>query len=290
MPSHPLCRGPLWPAAGARALGLLALLLVAACRTGANYADPAAHGGSAPAPVGAATADGVLRVVTFNVKLGKAVSEAADLLGSHPELRGADLVLLQEMDERGVAAVARSLGMGYAYYPAVRHLRTGRDFGNAVLSPWPILEHEALLLPHVSLFTRTQRIATAATVRVEGERVRVYSVHLGTQAEIGDGFRDEQLERVLDDAGAWDRVVIGGDMNSGRPGLLAERRGYRRPTEDGPFTAPLGRWDHVFVRGFGGAPARAGTVEHDGDVSDHRPVWVALEWGELAPPPRNPAG
>jgi endonuclease/exonuclease/phosphatase family metal-dependent hydrolase len=39
----------------------------------------------------------------------------------------------------------------------------------------------------------------------------------------------------------------------------------------------LGRWDHIFTRGFGGAgEPGAGTVRDNRGTSDHLPVWTVL--------------
>ncbi len=42
------------------------------------------------------------------------------------------------MDEQGVSQIARWLGLNYAYYPSVIYPATGRYYGPAILSPWPI--------------------------------------------------------------------------------------------------------------------------------------------------------
>lgn len=92
-----------------------AMLFLAGCRV-TNYAEPAQ-------PF-YATHDGVardkepgLRVVTFNVKEGEKIAETIAALGQHPDLRDADIVVLQEMNAEGVAAVARALRMNSAYFP-----------------------------------------------------------------------------------------------------------------------------------------------------------------------------
>jgi len=83
------------------------------------------------------------------------------------------------MDAPNVEAVARALGLNYVYFPAARHPETGRDFGNAVLSPWPIEEGWKLFLPHPSRLVGLVRAAACARVRIGRRAVRVYSVHLG---------------------------------------------------------------------------------------------------------------
>lgn len=263
---------------GLRLPGLLVLVALAGCRTGQNYVDPAGPRYAAAVPVAAvpsSTGPDSLRVVSFNVEHALRVDGAIALLTSSEGLRDADVVLLQEMDAEGTRRIAEALAMGYVYYPATFHLGTERDFGNAVLSRWPIASDEKIFLPHVAPFGRIRRIATAVTLMVSGAPVRVYSVHLGTVVNVGPGAQRAQFRAVLADAARHERVVIGGDMNTAGVGGIARDQGYAWPTEEGPRTLRWGRWDHIFFRGLG-LPQRdgAGTVLEIGDVSDHRPVWA----------------
>jgi len=259
------------------------LTLLAACRTGRNYpgANEPRYAGAPPAgPAPASRRADTLRVVTFNVRFAIEVDSAIAVLTSAPALRDADVVLLQEMDGDGTRRVAEALGMAYVYYPAIFRRPTRRDFGNAVLSRWPIEGDAKLVLPHVSRYARTQRIATAATIRVgDTTRVRVYSTHLGTVFDVGAAARRAQLRAILADAERWPRVVLGGDMNSEDVGRVAVAMGYAWPTERGPYTTPRRqRLDHVFLKGLatpnGTAPAAAGVVSEIRGASDHFAVWV----------------
>jgi endonuclease/exonuclease/phosphatase family metal-dependent hydrolase len=220
----------------------------------------------------------MLRLVSFNIEFAYHVDSAIALLTSHPALRGADVLLLQEMDEVATRKVADALSLWSVYYPAIFHLRTKRQFGNAVLSRCPIVEDKKIVLPHVSRFVRTQRTATAATIRVGGMLVRIYSTHLGTMGDVAPAARQNQLRAILADAERYPRVVIGGDMNDQGVGRLARDLGYVWPTEHGPNTSNLGRLDHIFLKGLASPDSgAAGTVLEVGRSSDHLPVWaVAL--------------
>jgi endonuclease/exonuclease/phosphatase family metal-dependent hydrolase len=257
---------------------LLVIGLLAGCRTGRNYRDPAGpRYAGAPDPAPARAATDTLRVVSFNIEYALRVDSAIAILRSEPALRDADVVLLQEMDGAATRRVAEALGMWYAYYPAIYRLRTRRDFGNAVLSRWPIVEDAKLVLPHVSRYGRTQRTATAATIRVGERLVRVYSTHLGTLADVGGGARRDQLRAILDDAARFPRAIVGGDMNSAGVGDVAAAKGFTWPTERGPRTTRLGRWDHIFVKGLASPDsAAAGTIADVRGVSDHVPVWARV--------------
>ena len=142
-----------------------------------------------------------------------------------------------------------------------------------MLSRWAIVDDAKLILPHPSRYAGTHRIATAATVRVNGRLLRVYSTHLGTAADISSRDRRSQLAAILADATCCALAVIGGDMNDETAGRVAEAAGYLWLTQTGPPTARGGRLDHIFLKGM--RPARgSGTVTGSRGVSDHHPVWV----------------
>jgi endonuclease/exonuclease/phosphatase family metal-dependent hydrolase len=259
-----------------------ALLLVVgalpACRTGRNYESPTGprYAGGPRVDRAAGAADVArLRIVSFNIEFGAQVDSAIALLASDPALRAADVILLQEMDGEGTERVADALGLWYVYFPAIYHLRTRREFGNAVLSRWPIVEDRKILLPHTARFSRTRRTATAATLRVGVSLVRVYSTHLSTPTDVAPAGRRDQLRTILSDAARYPRVVIGGDMNDAAVGHVALEMGYAWPTRHGPDTSRLGRWDHIFLKGLVSPDsAAAGTVLEVRRSSDHRPVWA----------------
>jgi endonuclease/exonuclease/phosphatase family metal-dependent hydrolase len=258
---------------------LIALVLVAAgCRTGYDYQSatgPRYSGVSVGAAMDSCAHPCTLRIVSFNSHFARDIDGAIGLLASDSALRGADVILLQEMDAAGTQKLATALARSYVYYPAIFHRRSRRDFGNAVVSRWPIVDDAKLVLPHPSRYARTHRIATMATLRVGASRVRVYSTHLGTIADIGSGRRRDQLRFIFADAKDHQLVVIGGDLNDDSVGLIAEEAGYSWPTRHGPRTHRLGRWDHIFLKGVQSPDSAAsGTIVDSRGVSDHRPVWA----------------
>ncbi len=260
-----------------RALSALLLpLLLTACATRTNYLDPAGPRSVGPIPGTPALAEWrqQLMVASFNIQEGLRLDSALAVINGQPEIRDADILLLQEMDSDGAQRIAQALGMGWVYYAGAE--RRGREFGNAILSRWPIVEHEKLILPHLSIFGGMQRIATAVTILVGKLPVRVYSVHLSTPVNLWQAARRDQLRAVLHDASTHPRVVIGGDFNSGALPEMAVARGYTWPTEEGPRTVLFGRWDHIVMKGFDHPTTSAtGTVEDNRNASDHRPVWAA---------------
>lgn len=249
------------------------------CRTGVNYtslAGPRYIGAVAPAPHAAAP-PATIRLVTFNIQFAREIDSAIVLLQSAAALAHADVIALQEMDAWGTSRIADALGMSYVYYPATVHPATGRDFGNAILSRWPIQDDEKVILPHLARFGKTERIATAATLLISGVPVRVYSVHLATQIGAGPGARRDQVRAVLADAAAYPRVIVSGDMNSHGIGEEFRAAGYAWPTEHNPHTEHWWNWDHVFLRGLALRDgASTGVVRHNRHASDHHPVWAVV--------------
>lgn len=260
-----------------KSLAIFAALLATGCQLQRNYttADGPRYLGVAPPHVVAPRLSDTLRIVSFNIEYALQIDSALAVIRSESDLRGADVILLQEMDAVATRYLARTLGMWFVYYPATLHLRHHRDFGNAILSRWPIIDDAKILLPHHARLVGTARTATAATIRVGNEDIRVYSTHLGTYANISLAQRREQLQAILEDANPYPRVVLGGDMNDPSVGELARAMGYLWPTEKGPRTAAIGRLDHIFLKGlFTADSAGTGTVLDVRHSSDHRPVWA----------------
>jgi hypothetical protein len=93
---------------------LLGLVASLGCATATNYTEPNRPryaGAHAEETRPAASPDGALRVVTFNIEYAKRIDAALEALRSHPELRGADVIALQEMDAPGVERIARALAL-----------------------------------------------------------------------------------------------------------------------------------------------------------------------------------
>ena len=224
--------------------------------------------------------DGDLLVVSYNLFQGRDVPAAIAALRDGP-LAGADLVLMQEMEDEGVDDIASVLGLRYVYYPA--SVKAGRDWGNAVLSRWPLVEYHKVLLPHADPYSDSRRIATRATVDIGGRMLLVYSTHIATPS-LGLGARLDQVEAIADDAGDELPAVIGGDFNTADPGSsgqtleLLRVRDFAwasdRATDTGTaFGLRDATLDYVFARGL--AAGASGTFRGDAG-SDHRPIWVEL--------------
>ncbi|MEZ4648315.1 MAG: endonuclease/exonuclease/phosphatase family protein [Candidatus Eisenbacteria bacterium] len=249
------------------------------CASTHNYTLPDAPRYAGRAIVSRPDPDPEIRVVSFNIEHARRISEATRLLLDAPELRGADIVFLQEMDAAGTESIADSLGMHWVYYPAMVSSGTGRDFGNAILSRWPLRDDQKIVLPHTEFWKWSRRIAVSATADIEGRTVRLYSVHLALPFLVGRSGRRDQIEAILRDV-AWHPgpVIIGGDFNAQGVGEPIEDAGFSWPTRGLGHTTKVFAVDHIFARGFEYADAPpSGVVRNGSGASDHSPVWAVFE-------------
>ncbi|WP_244237069.1 endonuclease/exonuclease/phosphatase family protein [Corallococcus llansteffanensis] len=221
--------------------------------------------------------------MTFNLAFAENVSEAITAL-TRPPLAEADVIAMQEMDATSVDRIARELGLAYVYYPASVQV-DGDDFGNALLSRWPITADRKINLPHDDPYHQQHRIAVVATLDIRGTPVQVVSVHNATPI-VGLSGRLDQAETIIDAVDGTEPLqVIAGDFNTSDPGSLKQtvklfsERGYQWASEGVGDTVdsvigglPL---DSVFVRGLSAVDRG---VDRRPAGSDHHPVWVRFAW------------
>ncbi len=81
-----------------------------------------------------------------------ALREISTWTGAQAEMTGLFHVL---------GGIARALEMNSILFPGAIHPKTGRDFGNALLSPWPLEDARKLILPGESRFTGLKRVGPA---------------------------------------------------------------------------------------------------------------------------------
>jgi endonuclease/exonuclease/phosphatase family metal-dependent hydrolase len=263
---------------------------VLGCASAVNYLDPSGplyvypgegHAASSPSRES-------FRVVSFNIAYGIEIDRAIEVLRGTEPLREPDLLALQEMDAPGTERIAKALGLNAVYFPSGVHPKHRRDFGCAVLSPWPLDEPRKVVLPHGARGSGLRRSAVGATLVRGDERIRVYSVHLPSPLAVSGGSRRDEL-RVLaaDAATAGGPVVIAGDFNSHDKVEELARAGFTWVTRDLGATARLRllgmgiaglAYDHVLAKGLGVAnePAAVGVVADNRGASDHEPIWAVL--------------
>ncbi len=236
----------------------------------ARYRDPASAGDSA-------------LIVSYNIKFGLRIPEATSEFKIFDPLPRSDIILLQEVDEHGTNRMARTLGYNFVYYPASVH-RHGRNFGNAILSRWPILNPTKFILPRRSPATNQIRLAAKAEIAIGNVHLRTYSVHTEVYLSTRKHRRQQVSALVEDVQPGSEPVVIGGDFNTVRRAhiqRLEEQFGSIGMTRVSRGIGPTIRKyrlqpsaaDHIFARGV--------ELEERGKVpqvvsSDHFPIWVRI--------------
>ena len=227
------------------------------------------------------------RLVCWNIEDGLDIDGAIAGLTGHPNLADADAVCLQEMDPDGVERIARELGLRYLYMESSQDERSGRGFGNAILSPWPLTDHVAVPLPHTAKAYGRPRAAVGATVTrtlpsAEPMAVSVWSVH----AEIPPLSLSRRVAQFTAVAARAispnpDHLLIAGDFNTTTLTAvdaideLYDMFDLERLTlPAGPSLRRAGRLfhlDHIFGRGV---DVHGVGVERTVIASDHWPLWV----------------
>lgn len=179
-----------------------------------------------------------------------------------------DVVLLQEVDQfvsrsnhdRQVDMLGDMLGMRHrTYFPNVK-VRGGGEYGNAILSRFPLTMTQNI---NLTVGRRKRRSVLHARYRVRlGKRgkhtrtVHVYNMHLG----LSGGERKLQLQKFLESHpfnGFHPRtpVIVAGDLNDVwgtlGPAFLepAGFNGMKRSLRTFPAYAPIRALDAVYVKG-----------------------------------------
>jgi endonuclease/exonuclease/phosphatase family metal-dependent hydrolase len=216
-----------------------------------------------------------LRIATYNVCHGRRLERAIAVALAEPSLAQADVLALQECDQRAAEQFATALGMNYLYVPGPVHYWTRRHFAPALLSRWPMQSGRCVDLPHHGLW-QLRRVAVAATVLVRDRAVSAYAVHFGNMREMLPRHQSAQVRALLLEAAGPGPSLVAGDLNRKGLGALFQAAGWRWITQDVGRTHLIWSFDHVFVKGFDGGPARAGSVQAALTASDHRAVWAEV--------------
>jgi len=262
---------------------LFLLLLLAACQPINNYDTEATPFVGAYATT--TYTDSIdLRLITWNIQYGEDTDEAVTALLENENLNGTDVLLLQEMDETAVSQIAQSLQVNYIYYPASIHSHHDKNFGNAILSPWPLSQPAKLILPHENPKNDQIRIAVRAVADINGVPALIYSTHTET-IWLSAAKRTAQIKAITDDITAngddYEIIVVGGDFNSTTAVSIAnitaqfKAVGLERVSAGASPTVIVGgiefTADHLFAKGV---TLVENGVETEIKVSDHFPVWV----------------
>jgi endonuclease/exonuclease/phosphatase family metal-dependent hydrolase len=272
---------------------LAASVLLAACAHGP--AKDTSIETTFPATAGTQPLPRDFRVMTFNLH-GETGAHVANAIAKDPALRTADLLVLEEVHgSHGCSTaceVAKQLGMNAVYEPEFAD-RDGSD-GVAIVSRAPIDSAQVIPLPYINVHWNDEerRAAIAATVRVDGQPVTVYAVHLTNRLTVGQ--RRRQMLPVLAHAAKQTTpVIIAGDFNTSpftwlahtipiptgtqddRLEELMRAHGFQTPVVDSGSTHRYFwmKLDAIYTRGF---QTRAFATTNALKVSDHKALWAQV--------------
>lgn len=211
-----------------------------------------------------------------------------------------DLVALQEVDQAArrsnvdsqVDLLGDLLGMRHrTWFPNVR-VRGGGQYGNAILSRFPLTETTNIDLT-IPPKKRRSVLHARYRVRLPGKRgrhtrtIHVYNMHLG----LSGIERKMQLRKFLDSQPfvglhSDTPIIVCGDLNDVwgtlGPKLFnpAGFRGIGRPLRTFPAYAPVRALDGIYVRGDARiVNAQRGRVDIAKRASDHLPLIADLDIG-----------
>ena len=174
-----------------------------------------------------------IRAAVFNMEHGYRIREIAPFLTECPELKDADILFGNEMDdgtERSgnidtAKALAELIGYNYAYGLEFIELVNPRDEkgyeGNVLFSKWPIVRAETLYTPEgYNWYFDEQvrigaRVAVLCELDIAGKHIGAVCIHLENRTS--PEFRAVQTKAILDEADAFFGsipILVGGDFNS----------------------------------------------------------------------------
>lgn len=246
----------------------------------------------------------IIRVLTYNVHKcigGLDRKYRPERIVEVIEHHDPHIILLQEVDNNAARSsyhkqvdyLAEHLGLPHRVWAPNVFLRRGGEYGNAIISRFPILESQNI---NLTIGRRKRRSVLHGKVRVRvggGVRtIHVYNMHLG----LAESERKKQLD-LFCQSDPFHRlpqrspIIVGGDMNDvwGSLGpLYFYPRGFhgRNPViKTFPSWAPARALDAIYARGDvkiqSIKPSRKRTARF---ASDHLPLIATLE---LLPRPKT---
>ena len=229
-----------------------------------------------------------LSVVTLNLAKEASVPRMAAELRARPDLRDADVFLLQEVADGAAEGLAGNLRLHFASSPPA----PGTGDHLAILSRYPLREVRVRQLKRYDLVFHTRsRFALSATAETPWGPVRVLNTHLDTR--INSSERLAQLQAAMGDT-AGEATIVGGDFNSNWfywinhvlpvPAWRSQASGvesfmttagYRTavPRQATTFDYLGQHLDWIWLRGIGPAASRIYPLK----FSDHHACWARVE-------------
>ncbi|HEU4766901.1 MAG TPA: endonuclease/exonuclease/phosphatase family protein [Pyrinomonadaceae bacterium] len=239
-----------------------------------------------------------VKIVSYNIRFrsGKELKKMISLLHNDPEVGGAAILGLQEVDRRKKRSgncnttkmIAEELGLHYAWAaPPAPEPDDEEETGVAILSVYPLSDVRRIVLPHEGPNGR-RRVALGATVEVDGRKWRVYSAHAETRLAMKKKL--EQFKAIMDDLAQLPSdtpAIIMGDLNTWESS--ADDKTHKLFSDAG-WKTPFGgeatfkrkvllvpiemKLDWVWLRGL---EAGSFGIDRTIELSDHWPLWTNVK-------------
>ncbi len=241
-----------------------------------------------------------VRVLSYNIHHAEGVDKVLDVERIARVIRSADpdLVALQEVDRNATrtgsvdqpAELAKRTGLAGAFGPNIP--LPGGDYGNAVLSRWPILRSENHRLPNVDAGEQRGVLEVHVMPPGRAEPLVLWATHFDHRQNDAERRQSAQAiaERIARAPGQ--PALLVGDLNDvpASATLTALASDWTRANAEILPTIPAGRparqIDYVLFR----PAARWRTVEtrvlDEAIASDHRPFLAVLDLVAPSTPPR----
>jgi endonuclease/exonuclease/phosphatase family metal-dependent hydrolase len=240
-----------------------------------------------------------IKIVSYNIRWrsGDELKKIIQLLENDPEIGGASIMGLQEVDRRKKRSgnnntakmIADGLGLHYAWAaPPSAKPNDEEETGVAIFSVYPLSDIRRIVLPHRGPNGR-RRVALGATVDIDNRRWRVYSAHAETRISFDKKL--EQFKAVLDDLAQYPSdtpAIIMGDLNTWEAGAgrktikfftdaglktsFGKEPTFRRRVMFVPIELEL---DWVWLRGL---ETTSFGIDRTIEISDHWPLWTNVKF------------
>jgi endonuclease/exonuclease/phosphatase family metal-dependent hydrolase len=257
-------------------------------------------GGELKKAVADARAPESLKVVSYNIRWrgGEDLQQLIKLLREDPEIGGAQVIGLQEVDRNKkrtgnvntARQIADALGMRYAWAAPPDTDGDGEEeTGVALLSSFPLSDVERVVLEGEGPEGR-RRVAVGATVSVGRVPLRVYSVHAETRMPVEK--KVGHWRTVLEDLKRFPEVrgaIVLGDFNTlKQKDVTAARKLFTDAGFTTPFADDKTTWktfivelklDWLWLRGLDSASFG---IDKSIDLSDHWPLWAKVKLSRQA--------
>lgn len=239
-----------------------------------------------------------IKIVSYNIRWrgGDELKRLAKFLHEDPEIGGASILALQEVDRHKkrtgrhntAKALADELGLHYVWAaPPAAKANDEEETGVAILSIFPLSDVKRIVLPNPGPNQR-RRVALGATVEMEGRQWRVYSAHAETRISVDKKM--EQFNAILEDLARYPvdmPAIVMGDLNTWEPSAddktikLFSKAGLNTPFGTQStfrrrvMLVPIEfRLDWVWLRGL---ETTGHGIDRKIEVSDHWPLWTNVK-------------